>query len=398
MKILQLSPQFPFPEFNGGRIGLASTFKQLSKNADVTFFCFSDIEIENVNLDEAQKFGKVIVYNHSTKNTIKRMLFSIFERTPLYISKHYSDEVFQFICELIVKEKFDIIHCDHTGMALLGSKLSKKFNIPCGLRLHNVEYLIWERYHTHLPFYKPQKWFVRLQCKRLKSTESELLNIMSINFPITEDDAAKAREISPNAKLTVAGPGINLENWNPEPTEKIPHQLIHATTYEWRHNVDAIMWFIKEVLPIIKKIIPDIKLILLGKNPPEKFNEYKILGVDVRGFVPEVKPFFNSSGIFISPLFVGGGIRIKILEAMAMQLPVVATSIAAEGIKTNRKNGLFLADSPEAFAKEIINLVQNPKLIVESGINARKYILDNYTWEKSIGIIYKSYEKLVQKA
>ncbi len=396
MKILQLAPQFPFPEYNGGRIGIASTFKQLSKNADITLFTFSDVEIEEKYIKEAEKFGKIIIYGHSTKNTKIRILKSIFEKTALYLSKHYSDEIYDYIFKLCEKEKFDIVHIDHTAMAFYALRLRINFGIPIGLRLHNVEYLIWERYYKELAFYKPHKWYIKLQAERLKRDEASLMGFMNVNFPITNDDATKAKAISPKANFKVAGPGINLENWNPNRNPESNCNLLHATTYDWRHNVNAILWFLTNVMPNVKNKIPEITLTLLGKNPPKKFFNYKELGVNVEGFVPDVKPYFNNSNIFISPLFVGGGIRIKILEAMAMKLPVVATSIAAEGINASREDGLIIANNPKDFENEIIYLIQNTNIARQLGENARKFVLENYTWEKSIGIIYETYKKLIE--
>jgi glycosyltransferase involved in cell wall biosynthesis len=147
----------------------------------------------------------------------------------------------------------------------------------------------------------------------------------------------------------------------------------------------------------LHKINPKITLQLLGKYPPRDYFDYKNIGVDVLGFVPSVKPYLNAAGIYAAPLFVGGGIRLKILEAMAMEIPVVASSVSAEGIHGTRENGLIIAESADDFVKEIIYLVDNPEIARKLGQKARKYILENYTWEKSIGIIYKTYQQLLEK-
>lgn len=394
MKILQLAPQFPFPENDGGKIGIASTFKQLAVNADVTFFCYSSDNPDIEQMNYAKSYGKVITFDHSTKNTPVRIFKSLFEKKPLYLSKHISEPVLEFLRNLVNKEKFDFIHADHTAMTPVAIALKDEFNIPVGLRLHNVEHLIWRRYEQSLPDFHPKKWFVKSQADKLQKAEAQILRQVSVSFPITEEDAVLAKRISPDANIVVAGPGIGLERWQREDVPKKNSTLIHATTYNWVHNVDAVRWFIENVISKLQLINPEINLQLLGKNPPQDF--FGKSGVDVLGFVPSVMPYLSSAGIYVAPLFVGGGVRIKILEAMAMELPVIASPVSAEGIKGTRGDGLIIAESADDFVKEIIYLTENPNIAQELGKKARKFVLENYTWEKSIGIIYNTYKNLLK--
>lgn len=392
MKILQLAPQFPFPESDGGKIGIASTFRQLAKSADVTLFCLSDKHDENL-VKSAEEYGKVVLFNYSTKNTFKRIFKSLFQKEPLYLTKHYDTKIIKFLENLVEENNFDIIHADHTAMAPLAVHLKEKYGIPVGLRLHNVEHLIWERYESVLININPKKWYIKSQAEKLKIAEMELLKKVTVSFPITEEDAILARKLSHDANIVVAAPGINIDNWHRSDSPKKHTNLIHATTYDWVHNVDAIRWFINVIVPKLQDNNPEIRLQLLGKNPPKEF--YGKRGVDVLGFVPSVIPYLSSAGVYVAPLFVGGGIRIKILEAMAMQLPVVASPVAAEGIKCSRENGLIIAESESQFIDEITYLINNPEIATELGKNAEKFVRNNYTWEKSIGIIYNYYKNIV---
>jgi polysaccharide biosynthesis protein PslH len=393
MKILQLAPQFPFPENDGGKIGIASTFKQLAVNADVTFFCYCCATPDIEQLNYAKSYGKVIIFDHSTKNTPLRIFKSLFETKPLYLSKHISNEVLEFLRKLVVDEKFDFIHADHTAMAPVAIALKEEFNIPVGLRLHNVEHLIWRRYEESLQDYHPKKWYVKSQADKLQQAEAEILRQVTVSFPITDEDAKLAKKLSPDANIVVAGPGIGLEKWQRQEVLKKNSTLIHATTYDWVHNVDAVRWFINNVIPKLQEFNPEIRLQLLGKNPPPDFSGKR--GVDVLGFVSSVMPYLSAAGIYVAPLFVGGGVRIKILEAMAMELPVIASPVSAEGIKGTREDGLIIAESADDFVKEILYLVENPNLVQELGKKARKFVLENYTWEKSIGIIYNTYKNIL---
>ncbi|MFA7627745.1 MAG: glycosyltransferase [Candidatus Kapaibacterium sp.] len=392
MKILQLAPQFPFPENDGGKIGIASTFKQLSKENDVTFFCFTDGEPKESLIEFASSFGRIIYFKHNIKNTISRKIQSLYKKEPLYLFKYNSDAAYKLIRKFCEDENFDFIHADHTAMAPLALKLKKEFGIKAGLRLHNVEYMIWQRYADVLPEYNPLKYFIQMQANKLKIREGKLLSEFDVCFPITESDSVLAQELSPSSVLVTAGPGINLENWNRMDMPKNPNTLIHATTYDWIHNVDAVRWFIDNVMPDLVSDNPEINLQLLGKNPPGEFRNNK--NVEVLGFVPSVAPYLSSAGVYVAPLFVGGGIRLKILEAMAMEMPVVASPVSAEGIKAFESDGLFIAENAEEFRDKILQLTSNPKNASELGVAAKRFVHENYSFEKTIGIINNTYNKL----
>lgn len=393
MKILQLSPQFPFPETNGGKIGIASTFKQLSEFAEVTLFCYTKTAPPKEQLQIAESYGKVVNLVHDTTNTPLKIAKSLYLKKSLYINKHISMSALNYLIDLSKAAKFDVIHADHTSMAPLALALKEKLNIPVGLRLHNVEFTIWDRYQEVLDNYNPKKWYIFSQAKKLKNDESELIAKCDICFPITEDDKLRCESIAPKANLVVAGPGINLSNWQRQNVEKQSKTLIHATTYNWIHNIDAVKWFIDDVMPILYSQDNEIKLQLTGSNTPKSFENNQ--GVELLGFVPEIAEYLSKAGIYVAPLFVGGGIRIKILEAMAMELPVVASPISAEGIKASRNDGLIIAKSSKEFADEIMNLVRTPDYAVSLGKAARKYVIENYSTEKTIGVIYNSYKKML---
>ncbi|GAB1370044.1 glycosyltransferase family 4 protein [Candidatus Kapaibacterium sp.] len=398
MRILQLSPQFPFPETNGGKVGIASTFRQLAKEAEVSFACYADSKPEDKYLKIASKYGHVILFEHSVKNSKLRILKSLFDSRALYLRKHENKNFVNQLLEYITKNPVDIIHADHTAMAPLALELKKVTGLPVGLRLHNVENLIWKRYYKQLSYYHPKRWYVYSQYKKLKKQEAEILqNGVDIAFPITDEDAKLAKIIAPKSNLITAAPGINLDEWTPLNIDRKKFHLVHATTYDWVHNVDALLWFIKNVMPSLKQKYPEIKFFLYGKNPPECFRKFGHLGVEAVGFVNDLKKPFSEAGIYISPLFVGGGIRIKILEALAMKIPVVASPIAAEGINKTKENGVKIAETESEFVDHISNIIENPDLIRMLGENGRNFVLENYNWEKSIKIISDSYKLLLKK-
>ena len=335
MKILQLSPQFPLPTDNGGKIGIFNIFKEFAEQgAEVTFVCYAE-DIDSEQLKIAEQYGEVIIIRHSTKNTNLRIFNSLFSNIPLYLGKHFNDNIRKELKQIAKTHKFDVIHADHSCMAAPALFLKKMLNIPVGLRLHNIEYKIWRRYSNSLPKYSLKGMFVSDQANKLKAAESQLYGMADICFAITENDKKIAYQLNKNAKVIVASAGVDLHEWKVEEVQRNNSEMILATTWDWVHNIDGAKWFVERVLPLVKKEFPDAQLTLTGKHLPDWFKDKKEFGVNPVGYVDDVKPYLNKANIYVAPLFVGSGIRIKILEALAMELPVIATSISAEGIKDN---------------------------------------------------------------
>jgi glycosyltransferase involved in cell wall biosynthesis len=398
MRILQLAPRFPFPPDDGGKISIANITREFSKAGhDITLFAFEAEMPDASILALAEKYANIHIQLHSTKNTIPRIIWSILKGESLYTAKHSYKHVFQEFHDKFKEQKFDIIHADHTSMAPLALFAKSFMNAPVGLRLHNIEYQIWKRYAEALKAYDPKLYYIKHQTHFLKNTEKELIKNADVNFAITRTDKQRALELSPEANVLVATAGVNPTEWQPDDSiERNSHELILATTYHWVHNRDAVRWFCSKVLPLVRKEIPDVTLSLIGKNPPDFLNDYKDQGVKVLGYVDSVQPYLNKASIYIAPLFVGSGIRIKILEAMAMKLPVVASPIAAEGIFGNDSNGLLIRESAIDFAKAIVDLCRNTDKVLVLGENARKFILEEFSWKKNINIMLDEYQKLLK--
>lgn len=396
LKILQLSPQFVFPSDDGGKISIANVLKQFHRNGhEVTFFCFVNDEIPEKYIAEAEKYCNLILYPHSTKNTFSRIFKSIINNRSLYISKHSNSNIIKELNRITDENDFDVVHADHTCMAPLAYHIKKRKSITMGLRLHNVEWLIWHRYSKGIPKWHPKSFFIQNQAYLLREIEKNMILQSDVSFPISDANKEHALELAPQANIITAYAGVDPDEWKPEEIERNPFEMILATTYDWVHNVDGLKWFIDNVLPKIREKYPQAKLTLLGKNPPEWLNTYRDRGVDLKGYVPKVQPYYNKANVFIVPLFVGSGLRIKILEAMAMELPVVSTDLGAEGNKCTENEGLFRADDAVDFATKILDLFDDFNKAKDLGVKARKAVTENYSWDKCVNIILNEYEKLI---
>lgn len=396
MKILQLAPQFPFPESDGGKISIANIFREGSKNSEMVLICLvKELPDEN-QINEARKYGEVHVIKADMENSFKNIFRSLITDQSIYLMKHSFKQTIELVWTIVKDLDFDIIHADHTAMAPLAFEIKKRKSRPIGLRLHNIENTIWHRYSEVIPSYKPKKWYLSRQANLLTKSEADYITNADLNFVMTEPDKKRALDIAPDANVIVAPAGVDLERHKRQDLERDQFEMIIATNYNWVHNVDGLKWFINEVLPIVKKELPKTKLSLLGQNIPEWMTNLRKKGVEALGFVESVKPYLSAASVYVAPLFVGGGIRIKILEAMSMELPVVATSVSAEGIEAEDKDGLFIRDKAKEQAEIIIDLFKNPDRVKYYGEKARSRMAENYTWEKNVETIIKSYSNYLE--
>ncbi|MGE5481270.1 MAG: glycosyltransferase [Chloroflexota bacterium] len=403
INVLNLSPRIPYPADDGGKIGIASSLAALRDagfTSDFFFFTEDDSELKYIpNILEDYKLGdstKIIYLIHSLKNTPSRILKSIATGKSIYLEKHFTGNIREFFKELVKERKYDAILCHHTSMAPIGLFIKSLTGIPATLRMHNIEHRIWTRYAENLPFYSPKRAYVAFQGAALKKEEIEIWKRMDANFPITLAELNAARDLAPGAHFVHSLSGVDTDRWDLPKAEKNPHELLLATTYRWPHNVDALKWFLDEVLPIVHAAEPRVKVTLLGKNAPTWLENYRDLGVNPVGYVEDIDPYFAKAAIYFAPLFVGAGIRIKILEAMAAGLPVVATPVSAEGNFAKEEDGLLVAATAEAFAAKLIALLKDYNRVRTLGEAARKYIVANHDTGRNMKIITDCLASLVR--
>lgn len=388
MKILQISPQNVLPPTDGGKVGIYNIFKTLNKLGVQTDIAFYYDQIENIEYwNKWKNIGNLSPIQLNTENTKLRIISSFLTNQSLYLTKHINKEVLSQFENLIETNNYDVLLCDHTAMAPVGLYLKKKYNLPTFLRLHNIEYLIWERYYQELNNLNPLKLFIGQQANLLKKYEEANYNKFDHVFTINENEKEFVKQMSPFSKIETISAGVDNEMWNYKDLDfelKKENIISIATNFNWVHNINGIDWFISEVLPLIKLEIPDIKLKLYGKGLPEKYKNIKSSGIFGVGFVEDIVKELKKSKVYIAPLFVGAGIRIKILEAMGCGLPVVATKVSADGIKANENDGLFVSNDASKQAQIIIDLLQNKNKLKLLSQNSATFIYENYSWEKSI--------------
>lgn len=394
MKILVITTRVPYPLTDGGKIVTYNVIKYLAlRGHNITLVCFNN---ENKKYHELEKYCKLIIINKNLKTNYLGLFFNIFSGIPYGISKYYSTIAKKKIYDLLKKNKYDIVHLDHLHTAYYGVFIENNFNLPVILQEHNVENIIMKR------FYKNQKnifikFYAYFQYKKLYKYESKICEIFDRCFMITKIDEKTIKNMNSNIKTSVVPAGVDTSYFYPLKFKEEEYSLVSVASMNWLPNIEAIEWFCKEILPLIKKKVQRIKLYIVGINPSNNIKSLASNDVIVTGFVKDVRKYIAKGQVFIVPLKTGSGMRIKILNALAMGKAIVSTSIGCEGIDVTDRENIFIADSKEEFADKIIYLLNNKSERKRLGENGLKLVKKKYQWEKIVENIENEYKEIIKE-
>lgn len=382
MKILQISNRVPWPLNEGGTIGIYNYTRSFSElGHDVTLYCLDGLK-HNTPIAEAKKelskYAKTLIHPIDTDIKWDEAILHLIKNESYNVSRFYNGVFEQEIATLLQNETYDIVQLEGTFAAPYIATVRKSHKGLLAMRMHNVEYEIWER----LAFIERnliKKLYLNLLAKQLKKYETKVIKEVDVVATVTDDDARKFKQLHPKGNYVTIPAGIDLREWTYNPSETT-NKWYHIGSMEWHGNLDAVDWFLKEVHPTLLNTDTEYQLLLAGKSIDKSLYE-NISQLMVQSDVPRAYDFVSKCDVCVVPLRSGSGIRLKILEAMAAGKLVVSTTIGAQGIDYEDGKQLLLADTPAEY-QEIYCKLQNGEIDHKSIVqNARKLIEDNYSTE-----------------
>ncbi|WP_186368946.1 glycosyltransferase family 4 protein [Bacillus tropicus] len=385
--ILFLTHLYPYPPDDGGRIVTFNTIKEFhSYGYNVILGSFVDDSIQEKPKMPMELKEIVIPFNY--KNSYKKLFKNLFSMIPYNMYKYINRNMEIELLEILKEEKIDLIYIDHLHMAYYAEFLKRNFeelNIPIVLRQHNVESTIFERaVQEEKNIIK--KMYLKIQHHRLYKYESRVVNQFDEIFTITDDDSDRMLEMNNKIKISCVPAGVDIEKYKPisNLVKNNKPVITFLGTMSWLPNINGIEWFLDEIFPEVLKFNADVILYIVGKNPPEKLYRYQKKyphNLVITGFVEDEREYVAQSEVFIVPLKIGGGMRIKILNALAMKKAIVTTSIGVEGIKIS-SDGICIADNKQEFVESIINLLQDNNFSTEMSEKGYHEVISKYSTEK----------------
>jgi polysaccharide biosynthesis protein PslH len=395
VNILFLAPRFPLPADTGGKIRTLNILKQLAKENRVHFACFS-FEAEDERLTgDLKKLGIEVTLVPMKESTLLQKVIGVcFLKTPFSLAKYNTPQMAKVIKTLMKAQHFDAVHVDHLHMA---HYINLFKNTPRMLDEHNVEYKILERCEE-VEKSPVKRHAYHDQAVKMWAFEADMAQRFQCVFACSEDDRVLLNRITSGLiPIHVVPNGVDTEFFQSGQKTEMENALVFTGSMDWLPNDDGITWFCREILPLVWQTRSDIKVYVVGKNPSAAVKELAAQDkrVIITGRVDDVRSYIERSKIFIVPLRIGGGTRLKILEAMSMQKAVVSTTIGAEGIQYNKDVDIALADSPVQFARKIIDLIDNAKVIKSMGVEGRRLVCEKYDWNVVGEKLNAIYEKAI---
>ncbi|MDX2001756.1 MAG: glycosyltransferase family 4 protein [Chitinophagales bacterium] len=332
-------------------------------------------------LDELPQEVKQLAAFHAVKwdTTIRpwAALRNLINGKSYHIERFESVAFTEKLKELLKAGKFDIIQCEGLYLSPYIETIKAHSKAPLVMRSHNVESEIWERMAANESSLL-KKWYLKLQASRLKRYEVAQLNRYDAIVPITEDDKVKLQAMGANVPMHVSPAGIDMERFNDPYPDPQPNTLFFIGGLDWLPNQEGLRWFLEDVWPRLIEKHSALQFHIAGRNMPDWLKNYDAEKVSVYGEVPDALDYIARRSIMIVPLFSGSGMRIKIIEGMAMRKCIIATTIGAEGIVYQDGKNLLIANTANEFIGAINGLLENAQLVEHIGKNARQLIESQY--------------------
>lgn len=388
MHLLWVKTELLHPIDKGGRIRTYNMLRALKRQHRVTYLTLDNGAAAPDARELANEYCHelVCVPFHEAKRLSPRFWFELLANVasplPYAIAKYKSDRLRQEIEEAVRSRGIDVVVCDF---------LAPSQNVPDGLRCrtvlfqHNVEAAIWRR-HADVGSNPISRAYFREQWRRMERFErSECRRFDSVVAVSRIDAIAIERDYGIKGVFDVPT-GVDTEYFRPDGrAPQQPRNLVFTGAMDWLPNEDGIAWFVYEILPLIHEKMPDVTLTIVGRNPPPLIRELAARDnrLRVTGSVPDVRPYMESGAVFIVPLRVGGGTRLKIYEALAMERPLVSTTIGAEGLPLENGVHAVIADGAEQFANAVLKLLSDPARAFTMARTGASYVRSNFGWDRA---------------
>ncbi len=353
----------------GGKIRTGKILEQLKNIFDITL-------VSNVESPKDDKYLQQI--NNLCAEFHPELLRSLFSRYPFTVLNDCSRDVEATLLRLTSEKRFDLLVCDFLQPSLNFRHLS---GAPTLLFEHNIEAVIPRR-HFETSRNLIAKMFWWLQWRRMERYEREACRAFTCTVTVSETDKTSLKEFGIENIFAIPT-GVDTDYFAPREDQVKKNSLVFTGSMDWLPNEDAIQFFIRDILPRVKQQIPDVTLTVVGRNPSRRFlNEIKSHPeVTVTGRVDDVRSYMNCHTLYIIPLRIGGGTRIKAYEAMAMAKAVVSTRIGVEGLPVKHGDHVLIADEPQEFAAAVVRLLRNVDERKHLELNARTFVETRFSWE-----------------
>ena len=399
MKVFFVCNKSPFPPREGGPLAINANIQSLLKGGhEVKVLALNTnkyfTEPSDIPKDYKTRTGIEFVYVDLSIKPIDAFL-NLFTSGSYHVERFITEDVSNKIIEILKADKFDIVQLEMLYMTPYIDIIRKYSDAPIIMRSHNIEHKIWERVAeiTNNPL---KKLYLKYLTKKLKNFELNHLNSYDGLITISPYDADFFKTNGCRIPLESVPFGVDINDYQTSNQDYEYQSLFHIGSMNWMPNEEGIRWFIQNTWPLVRKKFPFVKLYLAGREMPAWLLNLNEPNIIVAGEVDNAREFILSKGVMIVPLFSGSGIRIKIIEGMALGKTVISTDIGAEGINYTDGHNILIANTPEDFVNAIEKCFANREKCEQTGKNARKLIEQEHSLDNVLSKLEKFYDGLLK--
>ena len=386
MRILWLKTDLLLPLDKGGRLRTWHLMRHLARRHEITYVAFASpnedpqhitgmrdvaASVETIPRVEARKASPRFFAN---------VAWHLADPLPYAVGQYRSRQYRDKVSELLATKTFDMVVSDFLPPIV---NLPRKLPCPAVLFTHNVESEIWRR-HAETAQGTVRRFLYDTQYRRMLAFEGRALQRFDGVLAVSDADRETFARLYPGVaanEIHVVRTGVDTDYFTPAASAPESVELVFTGSMDWLPNEDGVLWFCQEVLPLVHAAMPDVTLSIVGRAPtPAVKRLAEVRGVRVTGRVDDVRPYMSNAAVFVVPLRIGGGTRLKIFEAMAMAKAVVSTTVGAEGLPVTDGRDIVLADDPDRFAHAVLQLLRDLSARRQLETAARALVAEHFDW------------------
>ena len=387
MRILQVCKKFPWPPRDGESIAILNLSRGFALSGhEVTVLAMNTPKHRydpGFLPDEAKAIARFYAIDVDTRIKPFSAFFNLFTRNSYNLERFYSEDFKEGLYGLIRDQSFDLIQLEGLYLAPYFNTIRRATNAPVVMRSHNVEFEIWEKLAKG-ERRMLRRHYMKLLASLLKRFETETLNAFAALVPISPADETRFRALGATLPIHTCTASISTSSYLGYHDRAEVDTIGYLGALDWVPNREGVDWFLQYCLPTLRARNPKLKVRIAGRNAPSHWIGRQIDGVEFLGEVEDAKAFLSRQQVIILPLLSGSGMRIKMLEALAIGRPTVATAQAAEGIEVEHGRQALIADSPEDFVEGILALLQDSIKAESIGKEGQRLVNAQYDQEKVV--------------
>ena len=405
MRVLQFAPRVCWPLDTGAKLRNYHLARVVSQRADVSLLAFADhlplstestCALENI-------YKQVDAIPRDSAYTSTKLVRGLLGRTPLPVLNYTTSPMKRSLAHLLNQQDFDIIQFESIHLMSYLSivreasvrEASKRPVVVCDW--HNVESELMQRYSQREPG-RLRRAYASRTARLMSEFEKHALRDFDAHIAVSQRDADRLRAINPDARIFVIENGVDTNFYSDLGTqhESLARRIVFVGSMDYHANIDAAVNFAREVWLQLRARRPELVFTIVGKDPAPEVRELaQIPGVEVTGTVDDVRPFYRDASAAVVPLKVGGGSRLKILEAMAAGVPVISTTLGAEGLEVIHDENILIADTSEQLVQAITSVVESKTRRDQLSAAGRELVSRRYDWSSLGTALFGVYEELL---